>query len=105
MADIRTLGHFRCIKFAVKTGPATTGVVLALGTEQRMFTTDTLIVTVFGMITVLSAEWCFGAGFAGYTLLFGIQFRLPLIFALGNFFHRICHCKLSFMLRVQGVLI
>ncbi len=41
------------------------------------------------MVAVLAAEGRFGAGFAGYPVLFGVQLSLPLLWFFDGFFHSV----------------
>jgi len=85
----------------MKTGPPTTRVVFALGIEQGMFTTHAKVVAVGGMVTIFTAERCFGAGFTGDAVLLGVQLCLPVLFTPGDFIHSICHCNVSFGIQTQ----
>jgi hypothetical protein len=41
------------------------------------------------MAAVFATEGCFGAGFTGYPVLFGIQLSLPLLWFFDGFFHSV----------------
>ena len=61
-----------------------------------MMKTYTNVVAMFVMVSILTAEGWFGAGFTGVEVLFGFQLCLQVLFAPGNFFHSTCHCSVSF---------
>lgn len=95
VAGIRALGDLCCIQFAMETGPTAAGVVFAIGAEQEVAAADACIPAFFGMVAILPAEGRLGARLTGDAVLFGIKLCLPLLVALGNFFHSICHCNVS----------
>ena len=87
MAGVKPLGDFCRIEFPAKARPATTRVVLAVRVEERVVTTDTMVSSGFGMITILATEWRLGAGLPGYPVLFSIQLGPPLVGSFDDFLH------------------
>lgn len=67
------------LELRMKTRPPATGIEFALGTEQRMSATDTVVNTVLPVPFILAAERRFGAGHAGYTELFRRQRFAPFV--------------------------
>ena len=52
-----------------------------------MSTAYTVVIPGFAMIAILAAEWRFSTRLPGYTELFRIKLRPPLLFFFGDFFH------------------
>ena len=77
MAGIRPLQDMGFIELGMEARPATTGIELACGIEQRVAATHAMIPAPLPVILECTAERPFGTCLAGYAILFPRQLPAP----------------------------
>ena len=86
-AVIEPLLNSRLFEFAMKTGPAASGVKFAPGIEQGVAAANTVISAPVKMITVLTAERRLSSRLAGYPVLLIAETGPPILFRLHDLVH------------------
>ena len=71
VAEIGALLDTGDVELGAKTGPATAGVELALGIEERLSAADAVVDTPVPALIVLAAEGPLGGGLARHPILIG----------------------------------
>ena len=74
VAQVALLDDAGGFEFAMKAGPAATGMKLAAGIEQRVATAHAPVLAGLEMIAIFAAEGPLGTRLAGDAILFGIKF-------------------------------
>lgn len=86
-AQVRPLDDAGFLEFGMKTGPAATGVKLAVRVEQGMAAADAMIPAPFPALFIFSAERRLGAGLPRDPVLLGIELFFPLLVSFMYFCH------------------
>lgn len=78
-AVIRPLNNTGLFEFGMKTGPATARIEFAVGVEQCVIATDTMVLAAIPALFVDTAERRLGAGLPRNPVLFRIELLFPLL--------------------------